>query len=167
MSLLSIIDKGTKDMIYKHDLYDIAKAFINIRHNVKEKSNIEVLEAIISVLNKGYNDSEDNQIRRALRELKNLDIELWYYVYHDNIYTHHYLFNNENIYKLFKTLCRETILLLENGDFERAYDLIDAYHSLPEIVANNNFIIPKSYWRTYIKSYRIKWDKDFLKGREV
>ena len=125
----------------------MAKAFIHIRHDIQEKNNRDILFSIISVLNKGRENSEDNQIRRALRALKGLDSERWYYIYHDNVYTHHYLLKDENIYKLLGKLCQETILLLEQSNFERAYDLVDAYHCLPEIIANNNFTIPKTFWK--------------------
>ena len=153
-------------MIYQHDLYDIAKAFMHIRYNIQENSNIEILYAIISVLNKDQENSEDNQIRKALRLLKGLDSERWYYIFFDNVYTHHYLLKNKNIYKLFEKLCKETIALLEQNDYERAYDLVDAYHCLPEIIANNNFTIPKSFWKTFVKDYRSKWDNDFLRDEQ-
>lgn len=153
-------------MIYKHDLYDMAKAFTHIRYDIKEKSNQEILYSIISVLNKGYENSEDNQIRRALQMLKGLDSERWYYVYHDNVYTHHYLLKEEKIYRLFVKLCEETLIFLEQKNYERAYDLIDAYHCLPEIIADNNLSIPKKYWKTFIKSYRKKWDIDFLQAEQ-
>ena len=55
------------------------------------------------------------------------------------------------------------IFLLNQNEYEKAYDLIDSFHCLPDIVADNNFSIPKSFWKTYTKCYRNKWDRDFLR----
>lgn len=105
---------------------------------------------------------EDNQVRKALADVQGLDQERWYYIFHNNVYVNHRFLKSKYAYELLIKLCEESINFLKTKDFERAYDLIDCYHCLPDIIADNNFCIPKSYWKTYIRSYRDKWDKTFL-----
>lgn len=149
-------------MISKNDLYDINSSLILIRNNIRYKFNIAILDKIIQVLMCNGQDFEDNQVRKAIASISNLDQELWYYVYHNNIYTNHKLLKNSQIYKLLITICNTLKELLEVQEFDKAYDLVDSVHCLPEIIAENNFSIPKSYWKSFIKSYRKKWDKTFL-----
>ncbi len=149
-------------MISQNDLYDITFAYITIRNDIQYKLNSEILSKIIRVLRYDDKKYEDNQVRKALADLKGLDQEKWYYVYHNNIYINHQFLKNRYIYELLIKLCEESIYTLKTQNFEKAYDLLDCYHCLPDIIANNHFRIPKKYWKTYIKPYRDKWDKTFL-----
>lgn len=79
-----------------------------------------------------------------------------------NAYVNHLFLTNRYIYELLIKMCQESICTLETQEFERANDLIDCYHCLPIIIAENHLCIPKSYWKTYIRPYRDKWDKSFL-----
>jgi hypothetical protein len=60
----------------------------------------------------------------------------------------------------------EVCVLIDKASFDRAYDLVDAIHCLPEALLDKNKWDPKSYWKTYIGAYRRKWDKSFLIQRE-
>ena len=153
-------------MITKNDLYDISFVFISIRIDIKNKYNSEVLSKIISVL-KENNFVFDNQIRKAISGINGLNMEQWSPMFHENIYVNHQFLKNTCIYNLLTSLCVEIKYLLEHSDFERAYDLIDAIHCLPNIIADNHFHIPKPFWKTYIKPYRKKWDKTFLLKQEA
>jgi len=55
---------------------------------------------------------------------------------------------------------------MQNKNLEKSYDLVDCFHSLPIIIADNNFKVPRSYWKNFIYSYRKKWDKKFLKNEQ-
>ena len=149
-------------MISQNDLYDIAFALISIRNDIKYNSNTEVLSQIIRVLEYKEKEYEDNQVRKALSSIEGLDKERWFYVYHNNVYVNHLFLTNRYIYELLIKMCQESICTLETQEFERANDLIDCYHCLPIIIAENHLCIPKSYWKTYIRPYRDKWDKSFL-----
>ena len=149
-------------MISQNDLYDITYALVTIRNDIKYKFNSEILSKIIQVLRYDAKEYEDNQVRKALAEVQGLDQERWYYVYHNNVYVNHHFIQNKYVYELLIKLCQESINILETENFDRAYDLMDCYHCLPDIMADSNFCISKSYWKTYIKSYRNKWDKTFL-----
>lgn len=152
-------------MINKNDLYDITSALVIIRNNIREKSNSEILSQMIKVL-ESKNNTADNQIRKAISSIDGLDHERWLFVYHNNIYVNHQMLNKVDIYALLIKLFQSLIIELDKEAFDKAYDLVDSFHCLPEIIADNNFTIPKSFWKTFIKYYRKKWDNDFLRNEQ-
>ena len=152
-------------MINKNDLYDIAFALIRIRNNITEKSNPQILSQMIKVLEE-ENNTEDNQIRKAISTIDGLDCEYWFFAYHNNVYVNHQMLNKDDIYALLVKLLQSLICELNKKEFDKAYDLADSFHCLPEIIADNNFTIPKSFWKTFVKDYRSKWDNDFLRDEQ-
>lgn len=152
-------------MINKNDLYDITFALIIIRNNITEKSNPQILAQMIKVLGE-KNNTEDNQIRKAISSIDGLDREYWFFVYHNNVYVNHQMLNKADIYALLVKLFQSLICELNKKEFDKAYDLADSFHCLPEIIADNNFAIPKSFWKTFVKDYRSKWDNDFLRDEQ-
>ncbi len=149
-------------MINKNDLYDITFALIIIRNNIREKVNPQILSQMIKVL-EAEKSTEDNQIRKAISSIEGLDYENWFFTYHTNVYVNHQMLNKAEIYVLLIKLFRSLICELNQEEFDKAYDLVDSFHCLPEIIADNNFTIPKSFWKTFVKYYRNKWDSDFLR----
>lgn len=152
-------------MISKYDLYDITYALILIRNDIYQGTNTLVLSQIIKALNDKYNDYE-NQIRIAILTVEGLNPVQWAFVYHNNVYVNHPLLKRAEIYDLLINLLQSVTYYLEKKEFEQAYDLVDSIHCLPEIIADNNFSVPKSFWETYTKVYRSKWDKNFLKNEQ-
>ena len=152
-------------MVSKNDLYDISFALIMIRGNICKETNIAVLSQIVKVL-ETETYTEDNQIRKAILSVDNLEKECWGFAQHNNVYVHHQLLNNADVYNLLVKLLRSLICELNQNAFEKAYDLVDSFHCLPEIIANNNFEIPKSFWKIFVRDYRKKWEKDFLRKEQ-
>lgn len=152
-------------MINKNDLYDIAFTLVVIRNNITEKLNLQILSQMIKVL-ETVNNTEDNQIRKAISSINGLDYEHWFFAYHNNVYVNHQMLNKVDIYALLIKLFQSLICELNKADFDKAYDLVDSFHCLPEIIADNNFTIPKSFWKTFVKNYRRKWDNDFLRTEQ-
>ena len=148
-------------MIDKNDLYDIAFSLVTIRNNIYEKSNMQVLHEIINALQTEDN-VEDNQIRKIISSIEGLDCDRWFFVYHNNIYVNHQVLKNTNIYGLLVKLLQTLYCLINQEKFDEAYDLVDSFHNLPEIIADNHLTIPKSVWKTFLKCYRNKWDDNFL-----
>lgn len=149
-------------MINQYDLYDMTFAFLLMRNDIKNSLNNEVLKKIISVLENKTVMYEDNSIRKAISSIQNLNYEQWQFAYYNNVYVNHRFLSNDYIYSLLTTLCKEAINILNQHHYERAFDLIDSFHCLPEMIANNNFLVPRQFWKIYVTSYRIKWDKNFL-----
>lgn len=152
-------------MINKNDLYDITFALIVIRNNITEQLNSQILVQMIKVL-ENKNNTEDNQIRKAISSIGELDREYWFFAYHNNVYVNHQMLNKADIYALLIKLFQSLICELNKKSFDKAYDLADSFHCLPQIIADNNFTIPKSFWKTFIKDYRSKWDNDFLRDEQ-
>lgn len=152
-------------MISQNDRYDMTYAFSVIRSQIRCENNGEILTKIISALNEDE-PYEENQIRKALATIQGLDRERWNDVYHHNVYVRHKLLKQKSVYRLLVKLCEELQNLLSAGLFERAYDFIDSYHCLPDILADHHFQIPKSYWKIYVQPYRKKWDRTFLVQEE-
>ena len=132
-------------MISQNDLYDITSALITIRNDIHYKHNSEILCKIIQVLRYDGLEYEDNQVRRALATVRGLDQKRWGYVYHNNVYGNHRFLKNKYAYEILIKLCEESINTLKTQNFEKACDLIDCYHCLPDIIADNHFrkVIPR------------------------
>lgn len=56
---------------------------------------------------------------------------------------------------------KELELLLGDGEYERAYDLVDAIHMMPEIIADYG-TLNDSFWQVHIAPYRNRWNRNFL-----
>lgn len=148
-------------MIFKNDLYDIGFALSIIRNNISEKNNPIIVSQIISVL-ESYEKTEDNQIRKAISSIEGINNELWNFAFHNNVYVVHQLVKNISLYSLLIKVMKDLKSQLLNEEYEKAYDLLDCIHCLPTIIADNNLIIPKSFWNSHIREYRKKWDSSFL-----
>lgn len=163
--LLFIHIKG-KHMICRNDLYDISFALTSIRSNIYYELNNVVLQKIEGVLKSDKQVLEPNQIRNAISSIQDLDRERWHLVYHNNLYANYRLIKDDNIYLVLLNSVGALKRLIQNHEFAQAFDLADCIHALPEILADNNISIPKSFWKTYIKKYRKKWNRSFLKDEE-
>ena len=149
-------------MIDENDLYDISAAFTRIRYDITYDLNVDVVDKIVQVLISNEELSYENRIRIALSSIDNLSKEQWYFAYHNNLYVHHVLLKNPYIYDILVKACLVLKYALVEKSYDKAYDLVDAIHCLPDIIAENKFTITKSYWKTHIRYYRNKWDKEFL-----
>lgn len=74
--------------------------------------------------------------------------------------------NNISEIKKYLPIIFETVSqahnLLNDCNYERAYDLIDSIHCLPEALIDVKKWNARSFWKNYIDGYRKKWDKTFL-----
>ena len=148
-------------MVGINDLFDISAVFTIIRSNIRYERNIDIITNISYVIS-DRNFYEQNIIRKAISKIKDLDKERWNFVYHENLYMYDAVLKDENIIDILIKICKELIYQLNTEKLEMADDLVDAVHCLPTIIAENKFKIPKSYWKSHMKFYRLKWDKTFL-----
>ncbi|MBS5843405.1 MAG: hypothetical protein KIC77_07975 [Clostridiales bacterium] len=153
-------------MISDYDLLDLSAIFVLMRYDISNENNIIILTKVIDVLSKGDTYYIDNQIRIALASLSYLDKEAWEFVYHNNVYVTYRFLENKIIYSILVQSCIAVKEALANDELEKAYDLFDCIHCLPEIIADNKLKIPKNYWKTHVSIYRKKWDKMFLINEE-
>ncbi len=151
-------------MIDRKDLYDIHYALVLIRSDICNPINTKVLFQIINVL-EARDNAEDNQIRRGISSIEGIDDERWGFAFHYNYYVIHQVLKNENVYILLITLLQQLSAVLEQGEYDKAYDLVDSFHCLPQLLAENNFMIPKSFWKRFYKNYRKMFERDLLQDK--
>ncbi len=154
-------------MLINYDLYDISYALVLIRSDIKNPKNTEILEKIKEALASDYTGAEENTVRRCLAEIPDLDKAKWRFAYHENVYVNRSVMKNQQLYILLLKVCDELIKDLKSESYEKAYDLADIFHCLPEIIADNNHTIPESYWIHYVGRYRKNWDMNFLVNEEI
>lgn len=153
-------------MISQYDLYDMTFALTLVRDDIGYELNNDILSKIICVLKDHSVMYEDNKIRKAVSSIDNLNCERWQFVYHNNVYVNHKFLTNYHIYELLIILCEEVCRALKNGSHEKAVDLIDCFHCLPEMIADNSLSVPKQFWKLYMNPYRNKWDSDLAKKEQ-
>ena len=137
-------------MITDFELLDLSAVFKLLRFNTTEKNSVLILDKVIGVLEAEDADFEDNQIRMALASIQGLDKEKWCFVYHNNLYVTHRLLKNKAIYSILIKSCRMLKAAFEQGKVDKANDLVDCIHCLPEIIVDNQLHITKSYWKTNV-----------------
>ena len=145
-----------------HDLYAVLVAF---RSNPQAEYNIEITKAIISVLEKqqDINLVEFNIFRNALKSIERIDKERFYWVYINNAYTYgHRVEKNEFYYDILLNAFRKLLQSFEQQDFDRVYDLADAFHNIPIFVADQgkNF---KKFIKIQFYSYDKKYKTNLFK----
>ena len=69
---------------------------------------------------------------------------------------------DEKIYMILIKACEHLLSAICEKNEAKIYDLADCLHNLTIVIAGNNYSIPKKFWKTEVKYYRKKWDKDFL-----
>ena len=156
-------------MICDQELFDISAAFVRIRFDVLSRNNKDVVNKIIYVLSNQKNEYDTftfNNIRKAISSIENIDKNIWDFAFHENMYVHFTILKNNSIYNLLIKACELLKQAIDEGVEEKIDDLVDAIHCLPDIIAENNLMIPKSYWKSHVQFYRNKWDKDFLKNEQ-
>jgi hypothetical protein len=152
-------------MLSANDLYDMSAVLTRMRFEIRYAKNIAILERIIRVLQ--ISDFyEDNQIRNAIAEIPELDREKYPFIYHQNYYVHHSFLKNPILINLMIKICNKLISAIASEKFEKAEDLADTVHCLPDIIAENRLTITKSYWKNHVRHYRQRWDRKFLKREE-
>ena len=151
-------------LILDQDLYDISACLVCIRNEPANPINEAVVDKILHVLRQGIdsNTLAFNQVRIAVSKISNLDKEKWFFVFHENVYVHFAILKDRSIYNLLIKVLMRLKQVISEGNEEKIDNLADCIHCLPDIIAENNFRITKSYWSSHVQYYRKKWDKDFL-----
>ena len=155
-------------MINLYDLYDLHAILIAICSNPNDSFNSEVVLNIINVIN-DRGASEINQIRKSLQTIKSLiKNDIYDFVFVENKYSYYPLpfLKDEKIYAVLFSSLREILVALNEKDEERTFDLADCLHNLPIMIVENNYSIPKIFWKKIVKDYRRKWNNNFLRIEE-
>jgi len=139
-----------------HELYDLKCLLVTIRSDVKDASFPYVLENAVSLYKDENSEIDDNRLRKMLI---GLDIcgEKWHTLRHENRYAATGFLKNDEHNRFLIDGLDELKNLLAQKQYDQAYDLADALHNYPEVVAKNpGKKIPKWYWKVY-SYYSKKW----------
>lgn len=156
-------------MLSMYDLYDLHMILVAIRSYPDATINSNVVSKIIAVLNNRMESNEINQFRRELRAVETIEqIDIYDFVFFENKYSYFSLpfLKDERVYVVLLVAFEELTTVLKEGNCEKIVDLVDCLHDLPIILVKNNYSIPKLFWKTFVKYYRNKWNKDFLRDEQ-
>ena len=149
-------------MLNVYDLYDLHAIFVNIRFLPNYELNEKILSSVIEVLKNRCNN-DFNQFRMAINKINSLNKELYRFAFVENTYTYFpYALKNERVYNLLIEACECLSNAVRESNTQKVYDLADCLHNLPIFIIDNNFSVPKKYWRNEVSYYREKWDNNFL-----
>ncbi len=152
-------------LLDRYDFYDIYAVLVAIRSNPKAKHNVEIIKAIIFVLEKQQetNIVELNIIRTALKTIEIIDKERFYWIYIDNVYTYgHRVEKTEYNYDILLNAFRKLLRSLEQQDYDMVYDLADAFHNIPIFIADEGKKF-KKFIKIQFCSYNKKYKTNLLK----
>jgi len=149
------------------------RVFVIIRSDIKNPYNVDLLKIISKycLLLKEDQSTKFETFKSAIDSIINEHdeinelIENALKIYEVNPITD----NLDEIYRYLSVIsdtALEVCSQLRQKNFDRAYDLVDAIHCLPEALISKKQWDPKTYWKIYIRPYREKWDKQFLKNQE-
>lgn len=145
------------------------RIFINIRSQIRSPYNISLLEQVSKYCLK-LKDEDAIEFEIFRNEI--------FRIMSDNLETNEffenalkidcisYITDNLGEINCYLSVISDTALeictLLRHESFDRAYDLVDAIHCLPEAIMSKKQWNSKVFWKIYIKPYREKWDNSFL-----
>lgn len=152
-------------MIASHDLHDLSAAFIAMRAGIREERNAAILMNVRQALLEPEAPGR-HAIRSAILRVPGLDRDAWRFAFARDACEPSPPLGNAALLRLLVHVCDALIEALGAGEFERALDLADAVHCLPAIIAENKYTVTKSYWKSHLRHYRRKWNRDFLAGDE-
>ena len=156
-------------MLSVYELYDLHMILVAVRSHPDASINSEVVSNIIAVLNNRTESDEINQFRKALQSVESIDRSgIYDFVFTENKYSYFPLpfLKDERIYSVLSAAFEELLLALNEGNRERIVDLAECLHNLPIILVEKQYSIPNSYWKTFVKYYRNKWNSDFLRAEQ-
>ena len=153
-------------LLNNYDLYDIYAVFVLIRAYPEDNTNALAVAAVREVVDAPQGQfGRTNAIRSRLGNIPELDREKWFFVDTQNVYTWMPpILKDEKSYAILSACLAEMQEAVTCGNAERIYDLADALHNIPLILAKgkkDQFRVIKQMI-SYV--YRPKWNKDFLRG---
>ncbi len=141
--------------------------FANIRSHPENPINEKAVSCIIDFINNNREaNGEIDGLRTAIAEFISMDSEgVYAFAKTQNVYTYiGSILKDEYIYAVLSAACEELIKVIKTQNSAQIADLADCLHNLPIMLAENNYKIPRRFWKNEVKLYRKTWNKDFLKG---
>ena len=125
----------------KNFFENMHRILVLIRSDMQEENNTELLEFLITSIDKGWKNTEMlESVSKILPDIKQqLVLE------DDEVYE---INNKAKEYMLH--VLRITWNALKEGNYELAYDLVDMLHVFPHLVISNDKKQIKDYWKIYV-----------------
>ena len=159
------IKVGAEMLLDRYEFHDLYAVLVAIRSNPQAEYNNLIMKSIITILEKQHetNVVQHNLIRNTLKSIESIDKELFYWIYINNAYTYgHRVVNNEFYYDILLNGFRKLLQSFEQQDFDRVYDLSDAFHNIPVFIADNGTKF-KRFIKIQFYSYNKKYKTNLLK----
>ena len=153
-------------LLTNYDFHDIYWSIVLMRSNGL-KYDYAVSKALKDVIDTKQKDNvvEMNTIRNILSKVNELkEYEEWQWIQTKNVYTYGVkIIKDDFAYQILSVMFEELLSCLKEPNEDRIYDLKDALHNIPVILAEGNKHSQKRIAHE-ISRYRSKWDKHFLKN---
>ena len=149
-----------------YDLYDLYAVFLLIRAYPADKANALAVAAVKEIVDAPQGQlGRTNAIRSCLGNIPELDREKWYFAGTENVYTYvPSVLKDEKSYAILSACLEEMQKAMRSGNTDRIYDLADALHNIPLILAEGKKDQFRAIHRMISYVYRPKWNKNFLTG---
>ena len=138
-------------------LLNLERIFIYIRSDLKRSENRQIIILVLNVIENLQCSNEE------LCLCMNSYMELYNTTMTSDVH-------NEELSErfVFRQFLKETLyyllILIDNKEYEKIYDVIDILHVVPNVVSVNKKTSKKDFYKIYIKKFSKKWnDKFFLR----
>jgi len=137
----------------KNFILNIYIIFITVRFKIDHPASRELIKLLrCNLLREGKNDTFVNDILNStiLKENKDYDIHM--------SYEKSIAVNVEPYFtKLYMHILDRLVKLLDEHEFEQAFDIVDAFHWLPESIAYERKIYYVDFFSIYVVPLGKKW----------
>ena len=163
-------------LLDKYEFYDLHAVLTAIRFRSDAPYHLEIIRTVYGILSapQKTNAIESGVVRAALREVKDIDNELYRWVYVDNVYTYgNKIIRDDLCYSLLTHAFLKLLTCAESKDWAHLGDLADAFHNVPILFADgckNLKQAIRSQFRHYNKKYKANLWKELYalkKGAEI
>ena len=142
-------------------LLNLEKIFIYVRYDLERIENKNIILCVINVINEFEcnNDELYKQIKKLSLELSKCII-----LSHEN----EIKIVNRMVYGQFLIDSLDFFLkLLNDNEYEKAYDVIDILHAVPNVIIINEKKSKRLFYKTYIKKFSRKWKEHYFDKMKV
>ena len=151
--------------ISQNDLLDLRLVFLNMRAEPSFAGNKAILQTILNELKQPI--IGENKFRAALSELDIPQSEKWQFIGQSNVNPYTVIIKDSSIYDTLERAIMYLMKYLDDEGTDMFAAAADALHNLPVMICENNYTIPKKFFRNEVREFRKSWDKNFLKYQLV
>ncbi len=152
-------------LMTNYDFYDIYAILIAIRFKPQNECNAKIVQSVIDIISapQNGNDVDSNIVRKKIREIYNLDRDLFKFAFVDNRYTYGIRFIKEGYpYSFLKNAFDKLLKCINDGDYNQVYALADALHNVPIFLSDGCKNLKKAL-RIEFSNYDKKYGTDLRK----